>query len=142
MFAYNPGVNDRSGELIAQGAQNAAQINAQMMGDVGVNMGKMIASFAGTYAENKALEAKGKAYGEFLGQHGEQLGFNPEYLEELKKKKPRELAMIGDNIIGMQNTGNRLMGLNAMNHQANLYGGGQGSGGGGGAQPFFRMPGA
>jgi hypothetical protein len=99
-------------------------------------MAKAMASIAGTYANNKALDAKGAAYGDFLGKHGEQLGFDPEYLEELKKKKPRELAMIGDNIIGMQNTGNRLMGLNSMQYQANLYGGRGTGGGGGGAGDY------
>jgi hypothetical protein len=82
-----------------------------------------ITQFAGAYAENKAMDAKGVAYGDFMKNHGEQLGFKPEYLQDFLKKKPREQAMIGDQIIGMQNTGNRLMGLNSMQYQANLYGG-------------------
>ena len=90
-----------------------------------------IASLAGTFAQDQATKAKGKAYGDFLGKHGEQLGFNPEYLQDFLKKKPAEQAMIGDNIIGMQNTGNRLMGLNSMQYQANLYAGNRGTGGGG-----------
>jgi hypothetical protein len=98
-----------------------------------------ITQFAGAYAENKALDAKGAAYGDFLKNHGEQLGFKPEYLQDFLKKKPREQAMIGDNIIGMQNTGNRLMGLNSMQYQANLYGGrsdGTAAGGAGGGDSF------
>jgi hypothetical protein len=94
-----------------------------------------ITQFAGAYAENKAMDAKGAAYGDFLKNHGEQLGFKPEYLQDFLKKKPREQAMIGDNIIGMQNTGSKLMSLNYMNQQANAFGGrgdGPGAGGAGG----------
>jgi hypothetical protein len=95
-----------------------------------------ITQFAGAYAENKAMDAKGAAYGDFLKNHGEQLGFKPEYLQDFLKKKPREQAMIGDNIIGMQNTGSKLMSLNYMNQQANAFGGrSDGTGAGGGTQP-------
>ena len=72
-----------------------------------------------------------------MKRHGQQLGFDPGYLEDFLKRDPREQAMIGDNIIGVQNAGNRVMGLNSMQYQANLYAGnrGSGTGGGGGAQP-------
>ena len=136
MFSYNPGgVTDRSGELIAQGANNAAMLQAEAMGNFGQNMGNTIAQFAKSYADDKSLKAKGAAYGDFMKRHGQQLGFDPGYLEDFLKRDPREQAMIGDNIIGMQNTGNRLMGLNSMQYQANLYAGnrGSGTGGGGGA---------
>jgi hypothetical protein len=102
------------------------------------NLMKSIGQFAGQFAENKALDAKGSAYGDFMKRHGQQLGFDPGYLEDFLKRDPREQAMIGDNIIGMQNTGNRLMGLNSMQYQANLYGAnrGTGTGGGGGAGDY------
>jgi hypothetical protein len=99
-----------------------------------------ITQFAGAYAENKAMDAKGAAYGDFLKNHGEQLGFKPEYLQDFLKKKPREQAMIGDQIIGMQNTGSKLMSLNYMNQQANAFGGrsdGTATGGAGGGQGAF-----
>lgn len=98
-----------------------------------------IASLAGTFAQDQATKAKGKAYGDFLGKHGEQLGFNPEYLQDFLKKKPAEQAMIGDSIVGMQNTGRNLMSLNYLNQQADRYPRTGGGGGGGGA--FFTMPG-
>jgi hypothetical protein len=91
-----------------------------------------ITQFAGAYADNKAMEAKGSAYGDFLKRHGEQLGLDGEYLDGLLKMKPRELAVAGDSFLGMGNAGNRLMGLNSMQYQANLYSGNRGSGGGGG----------
>ena len=132
MFAYNPTVNDQSGQIIGQGMVGAAQTNADTMRQVGSDIGSVITQFAGAYAADKALQAKGSAYGDFMKRHGQQLGFDPGYLEDFLKRDPREQAMIGDNIIGMQNTGNRLMGLNYMNQQANLFSGNRGSGGGGG----------
>lgn len=169
MFAYNPGVYDQSGQIIADGTTRAAAINAQMLNDLGKNVGdgmkkaasavagfamggpagaamaaqggsrggsdsadSVIGSFVNAYANDKALRAKGEAYGDFMKRHGQQLGFDPGYLEDFLKRDPREQAMIGDSIIGMQNTGNRLMSLNYMNQQANLFGGGRGTGAGGG----------
>ena len=99
-----------------------------------------ISEMAGTYAENKAMDAKGKAYGEFLDRHGEQLGFDGEYLESLRKKKPRELATIGDSMLGMQQAGQRINSLNYMQQQANTFGGrsdGPAAGGAGGGQGAF-----
>ena len=132
MFAYSPSERDRSGDLIAAGMMGAAQTQAEAMGNIGENIGNVISQFAGAYAADKALKAKGEAYGDFMKRHGQQLGFDPGYLEDFLKRDPREQAMIGDNIIGMQNTGNRLMSLNYMNQQANLFSGGRGTGGGGG----------
>lgn len=132
MFAYSPSERDRSGDLIAAGMMGAAQTQAEAMGNIGENIGNVISQFAGAYAADKALKAKGEAYGDFMKRHGQQLGFDPGYLEDFLKRDPREQAMIGDNIIGMQNTGNRLMSLNYMNQQANLFGGGRGTGTGGG----------
>jgi hypothetical protein len=98
-----------------------------------------ITQFAGAYAENKAMDAKGAAYGDFMKNHGEQLGFKPEYLQDFLKKKPREQAMIGDQIIGMQNTGSKLMSLNYMKQQADSFGGRGDGTGAGGAQPFYTV---
>lgn len=134
-------ITDMARLQMAQQQQEDARQQAMMEG-----IGQGIQSLMGAYVENQAMTAKGKAYGDFLSKHGEQLGFNPEYLQDFLKKKPYEQAMIGDNIIGMQNAGNRLMSLNYMNQQANLFGGnrgtgtGAGGGGGGAGQPFMRVP--
>jgi hypothetical protein len=109
MFNYDPGVADRSGEFIAQGAQNASQITAQTMDRFGRDMGSMMASFANQYAENKATDAKGKAYGDFMKRHGDQLGFDPEWIKGFLSESPRQQAMIGDSIIGISNAGRSLM---------------------------------
>ena len=117
------------------GAAMAVRGGDEEGGGAGGGDDSVIGSFVSAYANNKALEAKGAAYGDFMKRHGQQLGFDPGYLEDFLKRDPREQAMIGDNIIGVQNAGNRVMGLNYMNEQAKLYAGnrGTGAGGGGGA---------
>jgi len=130
MFAYSP-TPDRSGEIIAAGQIGAAQSNAQMMSQLGQDIGGAITSLAGTYAQGKALEAKGKAYGDFMSRHGEQLGFDPQYLQDFLKKKPAEQAMIGDSIVGMQTAGRNLMSLNYLNRSGEIYPRTGGYGGGG-----------
>lgn len=139
MFSYAPQTQDRSGEIIGAGMMGAAQTQADSMRQVGSDIGSVISQFAGAYAADKALKAKGVAYGEFLKNHGEQLGLNGEYLNSLLKKDPRELAMIGDNVVGMPNAGRSLMALNYQQQTANLFprnrGTGAGGGGGGASAP-------
>jgi hypothetical protein len=117
MFNYDPGVNDESGKILGGAIMGTAQTNAQMMGDLGQNIGNTIASFAGAFANNKALEAKGTAYGDFMKRHGDQLGFDPEWIKGFLSESPRQQAMIGDSIIGMQNTGRQMMNMNYLNAQ-------------------------
>ena len=87
--------NQQNRQEFMQGQQE------QLMGAIG--------QFAGQFADNKALEAKGSAYGDFLKRHGQQLGFDPAWLEETLKRDKREIAMIGDNIVGISNAGRSLM---------------------------------
>jgi hypothetical protein len=120
-------------QIEMQNQQNRQENQQQQMNQVFQAAGAL----AGQYAENKALDAKGAAYGDFLKSHGEQLGFQGEYLDNLLKKKPRELAMIGDDILGMSGMGQRLGSLNYLNTQMAGRGGG---GGGDGTQKGY-MPG-
>lgn len=142
MLSYNPGVYDRSGEIIGKGASDAATLTMESMSNFGENMGEMMAQFANQYAENKALEAKGAAYGDFMKRHGEQLGFDPTWLDGYLKKNDREKAMIGDQVVGMQSAGKQLMNQEYLAQQMAGYGGGNRGGGGGGAggEPFMRVP--
>jgi len=118
-------------QIEQQNQQNQRQNIQQMTSQVFQAAGAL----AGQYAENKALDAKGGAYADFMKSHGEQLGFDGSYLDEFLKKKPREQAMIGDQIIGMQNTGRQIMNQQYLNQQATAFGGrgdGTGAGGAGG----------
>jgi uncharacterized protein YjbJ (UPF0337 family) len=95
--------NQQNRQQFMQGQQE------QLMGAIG--------QFAGQFADNKALEAKGSAYGDFMKRHGDQLGFDPEWIKGFLSESPRQQAMIGDSIIGMQNTGRQLMNMNYLNAQ-------------------------
>ena len=122
---------------MAEAQQQQAQQQAMMDG-----MQQGITGLMGAFVENEAMNAKGKAYGDFLKKHGSQLGFDPGYLDDLLKKKPRELAMVGDGILGMNNMGRQVMSNQYLQNQMGGGGGyGSGGGGGGGSQPFFTMPG-
>ena len=120
-------ITDMARVQMAQQQQQDDRQKAMMEG-----IGQGIQSLMGAYVENQAMTAKGKAYGDFLSKHGEQLGFDPQYLQDFLKKKPNEQATIGDSVLGISGAGNRLMSLNYMNQQANRFGGNRGTGAGGG----------
>ena len=106
MFAYNPQVNDRSGEILAAGQMQAANTQAQMMGQLGSDIGGALASIGGMYAENKGLEAKAKGYdqvGKILGDS--MFKNNPAvgtYLSELRNvKNPMERIAGYETLFGL-----------------------------------------
>ena len=113
------------------GAAMAMQGGGERGGGGGAD-DSVIGSFVSAYANNKALEAKGQAYGDFMKRHGDQLGFDPEWIKGFLSESPRQQAMIGDSIIGMQNTGRSLMSQQIVDMQMNR-GGSPGAGGGGGS---------
>lgn len=78
-------------------------------GGGGSSADSVLGSFVSAFANNKALEAKGSAYGDFMKRHGDQLGFDPEWIKGFLSESPRQQAMIGDSIIGMNNTGRSIM---------------------------------
>jgi len=61
MFAYNPTVNDMSGQLLAQGQIGAAQTNAEMYNRLGSDIGGALASIGNMYgkARDKKAALKG-----------------------------------------------------------------------------------
>jgi len=111
-------------------------------GGGGSSADSVLGSFVAAYADNKALEAKGSAYGDFMKRHGDQLGFDPEWIKGFLSESPRQQAMIGDSIIGMQNTGRSLMSQQIVDRQMGGGGNRGTGGGGGGGGAFFTMPGA
>ena len=62
MFAYNPGVADRSGEILGEGANNAAMLTMRSMENFGENIGNALSDIADRYTERKELEAKASSY--------------------------------------------------------------------------------
>ena len=102
-------------------------------GGGGSSADSVLGSFVAAYADNKALEAKGSAYGDFMKRHGDQLGFDPEWIKGFLSESPRQQAMIGDSIIGMQNTGRQMMNMNYLNAQMGPRTAGPATGTGAGA---------
>jgi hypothetical protein len=102
MFAYSP-TPDRSGEIMAAGQMQAAQTNAQMMGQLGQDIGGALASLGSMYAESKGMEAEAAGYdriGEILG--GSMFKDNPAvggYLADLRKQKNPRMKIAGYNAL-------------------------------------------
>jgi len=195
MFAYNPTVNNRAGEIYGTNLKEAATYDADairtraeadlakalrqhqgiidgvgLVGDaakkvvgfmVGGPAGAMAASSMGggggggsagggdgllgsiisSFANKKAMDAKDRAYTSFFDKHGKDLGFDPNYLDELKAMSRDDRLMAFD--LMTSQPGQRLGSMAYMNQQANLYGGGRGTGGGGGggggSEPFYTV---
>jgi hypothetical protein len=90
MFAYNPGTQDRSGEIMAAGQMAAAQTQAQMMSNLGDDIGGAIASLANSYATSKAADAEVKGYDEVFKMFAPQLGVKGDDIERFLKMGTRE----------------------------------------------------
>jgi len=104
-------------QIEMQNQQNQQEARRQQVQQMTNQTFEALGQFAGQFADNKALEAKGSAYGDFMKRHGDQLGFDPEWIKGFLSESPRQQAMIGDSIIGMQNTGRQMMNMNYLNAQ-------------------------
>jgi len=102
MFAYNPGVNDQSGQIIAQGAQNAAQVNAQMMGDFGQSIGSMLNTFGEAYKQKEQDKSDARIYGNLLKVIAPAFGQNGDAIlqEYNANKNDRDKANYGRTMLG------------------------------------------
>jgi hypothetical protein len=80
MFAYNP-TPDRSGEIMAAGQMQAANTNAQMMSDLGQNIGGALAGIGEMYGEIEGRKAKGRAFKDVFKVVGPTMGMSLEQLE-------------------------------------------------------------
>ena len=85
MFAFNPGVNDRSGEIIGQGAVNAANTTAQANVKLVDDIGSSIVSLASAYGTSKAQAAELEGYDEVFKMHAPQMGIGGEDLDRFLK---------------------------------------------------------
>jgi hypothetical protein len=83
MFAYNPTVNDRSGEILGAGQMQAAQTNAQMMGQLGSDIGGALASIGNMYGEIEGNKAKGRAFKDVFKVIAPSAGIDLKQLETL-----------------------------------------------------------
>jgi hypothetical protein len=83
MIQYNPQVNDMRGEY----AMRAAQANAQMMGQMGQDIGGALASIGGMYGEIEGQKAKGRAFKDVFKVVSPSLGISMEQLEAVSGGK-------------------------------------------------------
>ena len=99
MFAFNPGVNDTSGQILGQGVVNAANTTAQANVKLVDDIGGSLMGLAGAYADKSAMKAKAQSYakiGDILGDT--MFSENPNAmnaLSELKKSKNPYEAVMG-----------------------------------------------
>lgn len=87
MFSYAPQESDQSGRIIAQGMMGAAQTNAQMMGQLGQDIGGALASIGGIYGEMEGQKAKGRAFKDVFKVVSPSLGISMEQLEAVSGGK-------------------------------------------------------
>lgn len=99
MFSYSPTENDESGRILAGGMIGAAQTNAQMMGDLGQNIGGALQSIGGMYGQaNQAAQAGDSAY-EALGAIGEMYPGMKSAFTALGKMDPRTRRLASMSIL-------------------------------------------
>lgn len=97
MFAYNPTMNDTSGQILGQGivgsAQTKAQANVQLVNDIG---GALV-SLAGAYGQMQGTKAKGKNFKKFMGMAGETFGFDENQLSAFTDMEDYDAGLMLDN---------------------------------------------
>lgn len=92
---YNPAVTDRSADYVLA----AAQTNADMMNNIGSNIGGALMSIGKKYADNKAMKTKAKSYAHIADILGSSMfGKNAAvqgFLGEIKGMKDPEAQVMG-----------------------------------------------
>jgi hypothetical protein len=100
MIQYNPQVNDMRGEY----AMRAAQANAQMMGQMGQDIGGALASIGGMYGEIEGQKAKGRAFKDVFKVVSPSLGISMDQLEAVaggKIKSDRDWFQVSEMMMPM-----------------------------------------
>jgi hypothetical protein len=98
--------------FLVGGPAGAAMASA---GGGGGGGGDLIGTLVSSFANKKAMDAKDKAYMGFFERHGDQLGFDGDYLAQLKNMDRDERVAAFDLMTGQP--GQRLGSLNYLNQQ-------------------------
>jgi hypothetical protein len=131
MFAFNPGVNDMSGQILGQAAVGAANTTAGAQQQMVSDIGGALMGLATTYAGSKAQAAELEGYDEVFKMHGSQLGFSGEDVERILKMPGQQRRAAYTSLY--QNFVPHNQRMEYLNTQASLYPGRGGGGGGAGA---------
>ena len=83
MFAYNPTVNDTSGQIIGQGMVGAAQTTAGAQMQMADDIGSALVGLAGAYGEMEGNKAKGRAFKDAFKVIAPSAGIDMKQLEAL-----------------------------------------------------------
>lgn len=102
MFAYDPTVNDMSGQILGQGQLGAAQSNAQMMQGIGDNIGQALMTIGSAYKDYSDMKSSIKSGEKMLDVLGPAIGMTTEKLKTLgyNDMKDREKAMFFNGLFG------------------------------------------
>jgi hypothetical protein len=137
MFAYYGGQN-QAGQLVGQGASQAAAISAEGSQNFSNQLGLAALALAKGYADRQSTAARGKAYKNFVKTVGPEIGFSPNLIKELTSRPDLEIGQMDPGLMNQAvSHGTNMRYLDAKTAaQMQVRGsGGGGGGGGGGGQP-------
>ena len=116
MFAYNPTVNDRSGEILGAGQMQAAQTNAQMMGQLGQDIGGALQSIGGMYGAVSEKNAMGDSAFDAISAIGQMYPGMKKISSALEGMDPRTRRLASMSILDNLGSISQL-GIAGMNNQ-------------------------
>lgn len=99
MFAYNPTVNDTSGQIIGQGMVGAAQTTAGAQVKMADDIGGALVGLAGAFGDAGQLASQGDSAYEALGAIGEMYPGMKSTYGALGKMDPRTRRMASMSIL-------------------------------------------
>jgi hypothetical protein len=121
MFAYNPTVNDTSGQILGQGMVSSAQTRADAQVKLADDIGSSLVSLAAAYGSKKGTEAKGKNFKKFMGMAGDTFGMDSTMFGDMDDYDAGMMldsfgswmpamanAQLGKQRLGMQQTGQQI----------------------------------
>lgn len=95
MFAYNPTVNDQSGQIIGESVVNAANTSANANMQLASDIGGALMSLAGAYGASKMKAAGGKAFKQVMEVAGPSMGLKDEHLQLFKSMNDQDAYQVG-----------------------------------------------
>ena len=99
MFAYNPTVNDTSGQILGQGMVGAAQTTANAQVKMADDIGGALVGLAGAFGDAGQLASQGDSAYEALGAIGEMYPGMKSTYGALGKMDPRTRRMASMSIL-------------------------------------------
>jgi hypothetical protein len=115
MFAYSP-TPDRSGEIMAAGQMQAAQTNAQMMGQLGQDIGGALQSIGGMYGAVSEKNAMGDSAFDAISAIGQMYPGMKKISSALEGMDPRTRRLASMSILDNLGSISQL-GIAGMNNQ-------------------------